>query len=534
MPIKISRLVPYCCVLLLFNCANRGTTSGGEKDLMPPKIIKEVPENFSINFKSDEIKIYFDEYIKLKNLQKQLIISPPMDTQPEITPMGLASKYITIKILDSLQTNTTYTFNFGYSIEDNNEGNTFPFYKYVFSTGPNIDSLSIKGLISDALEIETPEFISVHLHEIDSTYNDSTIFKRKPKYIGITDSLFQFNIENLKAGKYLLTALKEENTDYIFQPKKDKIAFKRDFITIPCDTAYFLKLFKQIPDSKFVRARQLSQGRIGFGYEGNPKKMEISGLSIGFDSIFVTTSKEPEKDTLNLWMRPRKIEADSLLFQVSLSNKVDTVSVRIKNMKKDSLSFKAISSTMKLGDVFKLRSSIPLAYIDQSKVSVMNKDSLFLDNSLFIDDENNTELNLKFDLSEADRYKITLFPGAVKDFYSNQNDTLSYNVSTKLLSSYGNLRLIVRNASYPLIVQLISKTGEIKAEKITNTNNVVDFTNLDPGEYFIRAIFDTNKNGKYDPGNFLKRTQSERVSYASETLEVRAGWDAIEEFILDD
>ena len=107
-------------------------------------------------------------------------------------------------------------------------------------------------------------------------------------------------------------------------------------------------------------------------------------------------------------------------------------------------------------------------------------------------------------------------------------------MSTKLLSSYGNLRLIIRNASYPLIVQVVSKTGEVKAEKITNSNNAIDFTNLEPGEYFIRAIFDTNQNGKYDPGNFLKKTQSERVSYASEILEVRAGWDAIEEFILDD
>ena len=288
MSIKISRLAIYCCFLLLYKCANRGTTSGGEKDVTPPKIIKEVPENFSTNFKSDEIKIYFDEYIKLKNLQKQLIISPPMDPLPEIIPMGSASKYITIKILDTLQTNTTYTFNFGYSIEDNNEGNAFPFYKYVLSTGPSIDSLSVTGIISDAFEIETPEFISVHLHDVDSTYNDSIIFKQKPKYIGVTDSLSQFNIENLKEGKYLLTAIKEENTDYIYQSKKDKIAFKRDFITVPSDTAYYLKLFKQLPDSKFIRARQLAQGRIGFGYEGSPNDMNIKSLSKELDSFYLT------------------------------------------------------------------------------------------------------------------------------------------------------------------------------------------------------------------------------------------------------
>jgi len=534
MSIKISRLAIYCCFLLLYKCANRGTTSGGEKDVTPPKIIKEVPENFSTNFKSNEIKIYFDEYIKLKNLQKQLIISPPMDPLPEIIPMGSASKYITIKILDTLQTNTTYTFNFGYSIEDNNEGNAFPFYKYVLSTGSSIDSLSVTGIISDAFEIETPEFISVHLHDLDSTYNDSIIFKQKPKYIGVTDSLSQFNIENLKEGKYLLTALKEENTDYIYQSKKDKIAFKKDFITVPSDTNYYLKLFKQIPDQKFIRARQLAQGRIGFGYEGNSIDMKIKGISKEFDSIYVITSKEPEKDTLNLWMRPRKIEVDSLLFQVSLSNKVDTVSVRIKKMEKDSLTFKVISSTLKLGDFFKLKSSIPLTDFNQDKVSVMDKDSLFLKTNMFIDSINNTELNLKFDLSEGNRYKIAMLPGAIKDFYSNINDTLNYNVNTKLLSSYGNLRLIVRNGSYPLIIQIVSKNGEVIAEKIINDSKPIDFINLDPGEYFIRTIYDTNKNGKYDPGNFLKKIQPERVSYAKEILEVRAGWDSIEEFVLED
>ena len=45
-----------------------------------------------------------------------------MDPEPVITPLSTASKTITIKILDTLQPNTTYAFNFGESIEDNNEG----------------------------------------------------------------------------------------------------------------------------------------------------------------------------------------------------------------------------------------------------------------------------------------------------------------------------------------------------------------------------------------------------------------------------
>jgi len=104
-------IVAVCAFLI--NCANRGMPKGGEKDTEPPKILKSTPENYSTNFKGKEIEIYFDEYIKLKNLQKQLIISPPMKTQPEILPLGSASKRITIKIFDTLQPNMTYAFNFG-------------------------------------------------------------------------------------------------------------------------------------------------------------------------------------------------------------------------------------------------------------------------------------------------------------------------------------------------------------------------------------------------------------------------------------
>ena len=62
----------------------------------------------------------------------------------------------------------------------------------------------------------------------------------------------------------------------------------------------------------------------------------------------------------------------------------------------------------------------------------------------------------------------------------------------------------------------------------------VDFNDVSPGVYFLRAIFDNNQNGIYDTGDYLKKIQPERVSYASETIEVPAGWDTIEEFVLTD
>ena len=121
----------FFVILTFVNCAKRGNPSGGSKDSIPPIIIKYKPENYSINFTDDEIKIYFNEYIKLIDINKELIISPPLKYQPEISPLS-TGKFIKIKIKDTLKKSTTYSFNFGKSIVDYTEGNVLKYFKYSF------------------------------------------------------------------------------------------------------------------------------------------------------------------------------------------------------------------------------------------------------------------------------------------------------------------------------------------------------------------------------------------------------------------
>mgnify|MGYP005709090313 FL=1 len=530
---KISNIVFLFIVsMVLSYCANRGTTTGGDKDETPPIIIRSSPENFSINFDAKEIKIQFNEYVKLKNLQKQLIISPPMNIEPEIIPVGIASKAITIKIFDTLQPNTTYAFNFGESIADNNEGNLFPYYKYVFSTGNYIDSLSVSGIVSDALNKDVDERVAVLLYELDSSFYDSIVYKQKPKYISVTDSLSAFSLENIKKGSYLLTALKEESPNYTFEQKTDKIAFRKQFITVPSDTAYVLRLFKESIDYSFKRARQASQNKIAFGYEGDGESMRInilSDVSVDFSSII---TKETGKDTLNYWYRPT-LEVDSLIFEVIRGQSIDTAVVRIKDLKPDSLVLKSVYSNLKLKDLFMINATIPLQGIDESKVRVMNKDSVFIETTTELDSATNRIL-MDFNKSEKNSYKIQLLPGALTDFYGTQNDTINYNATTKLQSDYGNVRINIGNGVYPLIVQITNAKGLVVESYLAQDSSSVDFKDVTPGVYFLRAIFDSNKNGFYDTGEYMSKTQPERVSYASEPIEVRAGWDTIEEFILED
>lgn len=509
--------------LLCMNCANKGTPEGGPKDITPPEIVNSVPENYSTNFNTKQIKIYFNEYIKIKDIQKQLIISPPMKTLPEIMPLGGASKSITIKIFDTLQPKTTYAFNFGNSISDNNEGNLFPYFRYVFSTGDYIDSLTVSGQIFDALKRKPDTFVSVGLYEVDSTYNDSVIYKENPKYVTNTlDSVSTFSIENLKKGTYMLYAIKDANADNKFQQKIDKIGFYKEFITVPTDTLYTLKLFSEELDFKASRPSLVASEKIVFGYEGGYEKTKIEILSETPENFSYQITKDEKADSLYYWYAP-KLEVDSLVFKVSHLEFEKEYTVKLRGLKRDSLTFKATpSGAIGNDEPFEINGSIPFKTIDESKISIMDKDSTMMDYASRFDTLSNSFV-LNFNKTYENNYTIQIMPEAFTDFFDNKNDTLNYTLKTKKESDFGYARFTLINAKYPIILQLTTEKGEVKFEKYATKPEAINFANLTPGKYFIRAIFDANGNKKYDTGNYLKKIQPEFVSHFKE-IEIRADW----------
>jgi uncharacterized protein (DUF2141 family) len=523
----------FIICLFLANCANRGTPTGGPKDITPPVIIKSVPENFSTNFTGNEIKITFNEFIKVNNSQKQLIISPPMDPAPEISPLGSASKTITIKIKDTLEANTTYAFNFGNSIIDNNESNPYSYYRYVFSTGDYIDSLSVKGNIIDAKLLKPDEYVSVMLYEMDSTYTDSTVYKKRPNYITNTlDSTTTFSIDNIKAGNYMLIALKDENQDSKYQQRSDKIGFLKNPITVPTDSLFTIKMFKEEADSKIINPRLLSGEKIAFGYEGDYEKVKINIASEIPDDFKYRITKDPKSDSLYYWYKPRFKDTDSLLFQVTNKNYTEDFKVRISEQPRDSLIIKGTpTGTINFEEDFLISANIPITKRRKKKIKIIDKDSLNVDFKTSYDPLSNT-YSLKFEKTESNKYRIQVLPNAILDFFGNKNDTLDYSVNTRTYADYGNVRVILKNVKYPVIVELTNEKGEVKFEQFCRKSEPIDFKHVAPSKYNLRVIHDTNKNKKYDSGNFLKKLQPEKISYYPEMVEVRANWDPIIEFTL--
>ncbi|MCL6274038.1 Ig-like domain-containing protein [Muricauda sp. 2012CJ35-5] len=520
--------------LALWQCAKRGNPTGGPKDLTPPQLLRTEPDNYTTEFKAKKIRLYFDELIKLEDVQNQLIVSPPLKYPTEIRPLGGANKYVEVTIKDTLQDNTTYTFNFGQSIVDNNEGNPNSFLTYVFSTGTYIDSLSLTGAVKDAFNRVADEFVSVMLYEIDTAYTDSTIYKKVPNYISNTlDSLPVFELKNLKAGDYALIALKDVNKNNMFNQRQDKIGFLTDTISIPTDSVYLLTLFQEEPDYSVSVPSYMAKNHILFGYQGDYHDIEINTLTELPDSVQTLIFKDREKDTLDYWISPTDL--DSIIFTVSNEKLdiIDTFTLKNRNLPLDSLKLTpGVSGTLNFEDSYSILANTPIAAIDSNQIALFVSDSINMPYSYTIDSLKN-QIDFDFDLEPNQKYSFEIMPGAVTDFFGIQNDTLNYRFSTGSYADYGNLRFNIGGAvKYPLILQLTNEREEVQRELFATEPKIFEFANLEPGNYMVRVIFDANGNQKWDTGSYLLKRQPERVSYYPDVIDVRANWELEQTFVI--
>ena len=524
----------FLLLLIIVGCAKRGSITGGLKDTIAPVMKVSFPENFSKNFKGNEIKLVFDENIKLKNLNKQLIISPPMKYEPSILPTT-PSKTITIKIKDTLQPNTTYSFNFGQSIADNNEGNPLNQFKYVFSTGDYIDSLSLGGTVKSAYDKEVESFVSVMLYDVNDNFKDSIVYNENPRYVTNTlDSLKTFGFENLKVGKYLLVAMKDYNSNNKYNSKTDKIGFSKEFITIPNDTLYELELFKEKLPFKTFKPSQASGNRLLLGYEGvvnsaaaRPKLILKNNTEVLSNII----TKFPKKDSLQIWYKPIKV--DSLTLAVAKDKHEANFTFKIKDQKKDTLRISALQTgSLKFRERFTLESATPLISVENSKISIINNVKAKVPFTTEYD-EFNQKLHFDFKKEPLENYTFEILPGALTDFFEKSNDTLTYKLNTRNTSDYGNLTVTLENIKqFPVIIELTNTKGDVLTAEYTEKKTTIEFNLIEPAIYTLRAIYDTNKNKEWDSGNYLEKLQAEEVIYFSKEIDVRANWDVNQIFDL--
>ena len=517
-------------LLSTVQCAKRASPTGGPRDSIPPLLINASPKLNTVFFDKDEINLTFNEYVTLKDISKQLIISPPLNSlQYKIYPVTGAAKKVTVKLLDTLLDNTTYTFNFGEGIIDFNESNPISYLTYTLSTGATIDSLYIKGRITDAFERETDRFISLQLYPVDSTFTDSVIYTKKPLYVTSTLDTTIYRFQNLRAGKYALVALKDQAGNYYFDQNADKIGFVDTLIELPQDSIIDLRLFKERTNFFWDKPYFINDHHIALAYYGDRKEEPFKMVSEVPDSFEYLVTQSRKTDTLNYWFKGA--ELDSLQFELKIKDSLQIRTVYFKNPVADSLVInKFTQGSLRLKSKFEIESNLPITQINSEQLVVTNVDTLQIPAKLEIQ-ENYDRIFVDFEILPNDRYEIKLLPNALVDFCGNTNDTLVYKTSTKKIEDYGNIYLRVQHqSSVPFIIELLNNDKVVRRYTKPVDGNAYTFELLDAGKYRVRLIEDANENEQWDTGNYLQKIQPEKVIYFWKEIDLRANWDMNETF----
>ena len=341
---------PLCLFLLIAlysvhisSCANtKGAPTGGPKDTIPPKVVAILPDSNALNVsqKNTEIKITFDEYIQLKEANKNILLSPPQKKRI-ITKMR--GKSLIINFPSDLDSAKSYTIYFGGAITDNNEGNPMSGYTYSFSTGATLDSMILSGTVIDNISLLPLDNISVAAY---SNPTDSCIITTLPTAITRTDKWGYFCFRNLKHIPYQLFAFKDENSNNLYEQSNEKIGFTDTLITPKI--AYKNDLLQttrfNIKDTLGMRSRPsetdiyLFKEKPSRQYISNKERLSYRSAFVKFNAPDVQIKsfkiQEISEDDI---IKQFNETNDSLLFWINTKSKPkDTLFVNIDYMKTDS------------------------------------------------------------------------------------------------------------------------------------------------------------------------------------------------------
>jgi hypothetical protein len=541
-----TKLCLYMCKIVkifilssfIISCARVGSPSGGPKDITPPKFLSSKPHNLAthVSPNTKEIELYFDEYVILKDIAQQVIISPPPRVTPSLSPVGSARKYVTVRFHEPLLVNTTYNINFGSGIQDNNEGNKLNNFSYTFSTGDKIDSLQVNGTVKQSLKmgLAEPTMVSLYKIEKDKSGKDSINLKNKPYYISRVDSLGNYKLEHLHEGNYKLLAFNDLNLNLIPDTEKEIIGFITKEINPIHAESYDLILSPVKEPYQVIGAKQEGQGMIKVKFKGNPDKLTIIPVDQSFPSYRI--DHQSFTDSLYVYFNNKEIKKTEKKFRIKLlvkyRQKADTVNLLYDNTLKSDLLLQPNDKEISPTSYFMLTATNYIDLINKDRIEVI-KNSKPVNFSTEIDSLNAKKITIKFPVSYDSEYKVTIKDNAFQDFLNQKNkDTLSYIIKTRKQNEFGNLNIKIKNKpESKFFFQLLNEKYEIM-ENIYGSQDTFVFQNMRPGKYLIRILVDENNDGNWDRADIENFKPAEPTYLYPNLIEVRPLWDINEVWIL--
>lgn len=533
-------LLLFVICFLVHSCARVGAPVGGPKDTIAPKFLSSNIDSTRVNVKRDirELRLDFDEYITLKDINKNLIISPPIKNIKRILPSNIANKYVMIQWEDTLQANTTYNFNFGNSIADNNEANILRYFNFAFSTGDKLDDLYISGDISDAVAIKKKEgenkFV-VGLYQVKDTMN----YKQKPYYITKVDDDGYYELNYLTPGKYKIIAFEDENGNSVYDPGKEKIGFQKETINFEKSISGLnLKLYPSKKPLKYLEMKEAPGGVI-MTFEGNPENVKVASINDKLKDIKVT--HRPKSDTVKIWFDAVKNDVgqaatENLKFSYDNGVKQDTVSVFYKYNKKNAMDLENDSGGPLIApnSDFKIRSGYIIDKISPEKWTLKSDSLTTQEFTAKISETDPYQIQIHSDFVPGKKYQFTVPKETVSSYYAKNFQSKRFDFEVEKVDLFGSLAFAIQNApDANYWIQLLDGSDKVIYSRYTKGNNV-KFDILKPNEYIVRILVDNNGNKFWDEADFETETFAEDSYVFYKKAIVRPLWETKEDWDLKD
>ena len=550
----------------MHSCANTTQApTGGKKDTIPPALYWTQPVPGAVNVDTNKTKIVFgfDEYVTIKN-QQNIFLSPPQKKAPKAKVKG---KNVVVTFEEPLAKGITYTLNFTDAIADNNEGNMFPGFTYVFSTGDNKDSMLVTGTVQDCNTLTPVKCATVMLYK---DHSDSAIFKSRPFAACKTDDWGYFCIPYIPDTLYRLYALKDDNNDNIYQSEDGELVGFIDSLIRPVmrvsDTLAEMQKY-DMKDTLECRARRSEYEIRLFKEESTKQKLMNKGRSADrhayvtfmsknawIDSLWIKGYKQEQlisqfnlrQDSLEIWINDRRRTPDTLQLYINYRKTNDSTGVFEPSLEHYPLFIegalpkktgRAARQNLKHEDticVYKLTAepetveqngfSIEFAYpiiyenFDSLKFRYINPKQKELKGSFTVEKDS---LNLR---RYTIRPKEKLLPGyeyflkvphrAFRDINGFYSDSTEVKVSLPSDDKLSTIILDMKGVEGKLIVDLLNeKRDKVLRNYIIEKDTQLVFPYLKEGKYSVRVTFDYNKNSMVDTGNILEHRQPEKVAF---------------------
>ena len=565
---KLSNLLPAIPVAIILgmtlfspSCANTTTPpSGGPKDTIPPLITKLYPLAGQTNVPRHKTKLVltFNEYVTVKD-PKSLFLSPPLEKAPKFK---LQNKSVVVYFENDLDSNKTYTLDVTNAIADNNEGNMFPGYTLVFSTGDRIDSMMVTGTVQDCNTLKPIKGATVMLYK---DHADSAVFLHRPDAAVKTDDWGYFCLRNIQDTIYRLYAIIDENNNNIYEPETEKIAFVDTLVlpqtkvndtlpelqkydmkdTLCClarNSEYELNVFREKPTKQMIVNKERVGERTAYITFMAPYAQIDSIWIKGVPAEKLITQFNLQQDSLEIWVNDPKPQPDTLYLNVKYM-KTDTLGMlnsfteEVKLPKPKKLMAKTPKKDIKKEDTLavftvdaKPENIEQYGFVVEFKYPLIQDafDSLGIKSINPRQQEAQEKYSIKQDSLNLRKYIITpskkLEPGyeyilkmphrKFKDINGFYNDSLEVKVSLPNDDKLSTMMLNMKNVGNKYIVDLLDeKRANVLRTYIIEKDQTLVFPYLRAGKYSIRITEDLNRNGLVDTGNVLEKKQPEKVLF---------------------